>query len=139
MLKALIFSILTFSYPNLYASGCDSYYFQGGEIAQQKIIQDLGLTPPSAAQEIIENMSKAHKISLKHRKLPTITLVSRIRIITSIYSDLDTDCGWTHYGSSPSITHLEISSPSQEKIYYPDIYHDIYPEFLGENELIKIN
>ncbi len=138
MIEALIFSVLTGLGSNALASGCDSNFFQSGKIVSQKIVQDFGQPDITNSKILIDRMSTAHKNALHSwDELPTINSSNAIKLVTTMYSGLDTHCGWTKYGSNLSITHLEITS-NEGTFYYPDIYKNINPEYSALDELIEI-
>ncbi|MDG0817719.1 hypothetical protein [Bdellovibrio svalbardensis] len=137
MIKGIIFSLLIGLGSNALASGCDPNTFQRGEIVSQFVIHDFGQVDASVAQKLIENMASTHKVALHYwSKTPDIgSFPVRVKIITTAYHGLDTDCGWTKYPSNLLITHLEITSDEQT-FFYPDIYKDISPEFQGFDQFI---
>lgn len=138
MIKAFIFLVVAGFSSSTLASGCDSNFFRSGGIIGQKVIQDFGQLTVSDAQKIIESMKQAHKTALHYwNKLPVPNSPSKIKIITTSYIGLDTDCGWSKFGSTLTITHLEIES-KDGLFYYPDVYKDIYPEDLDEDKYIEI-
>ena len=139
MIKVIIFSSFLVFGPRASASGCSSNFFQNGDLVKQTIIHDFGVLDISQAQKLIDKMTITHKKSLHYwtEKPQLNSLPLTIKVVTSEYRDLDTDCGWTKYGSTLFITHLEIST-KQETFLYPDIFKNIYPEFTGINELIEI-
>lgn len=138
MIKAFIFLLVAGFGSSALASGCDSNFFQNGSVDNQNVVQDFGQIFPSDAQKIIESMNQVHKTALHYwNEPPVLKSPSRIKVISTTYSGLDTDCGWTKFGSTLTITQLEIES-EQGPFYYPDIYKDIYPEFLGQDEYIEI-
>lgn len=139
MIKALIFTILAALGTKAIASGCDSNFFQNGEVVSQVIVHDFGQTDPVTTKYLINMMTRAHKNALHYwSEPPALNASSSIKIVTTKYSGLDTDCGWSKYGSNLSITHLEIKS-DKKTILYPDIYANIYPEYSGVDELIELN
>lgn len=138
MIKALIFSVFAGLGSNAFASGCDSNFFQSGKVVSQKIVQDFGQPDITTSKILIDRMAAAHKNALHYWDgLPTVNSSNAIKLVTTTYSGLDTDCGWTKYGSNLSITHLEITS-NDGTFFYPDIYKNIDPEFPGSDELIEI-
>lgn len=138
MINVLIFSAFTGLGFNALASGCDSNFFQSGKVISQKIVQDFGQPDLTTSKTLIDRMKEAHKNALHYwNEQPTVTSPNTIKLVTTTYALLDTDCGWSKYGSNLSITHLEITS-TEGTFFYPDIYKNIYPEFSGQDELIEI-
>jgi len=139
MFKVFIFLMAMGCGSITLASGCDSNFFRYGGSVGQKVIQDFGQLSTSDAQRIIESMKQAHKAALHSWSEPPLqTSPTKLKIISTTYHGLDTDCGWSKFGSTLTITHLEIDS-ERGLFYYPDIYKDIYPEFLDEDKYIEIN
>ena len=138
MLKLLIYSIIFCLSTHALASGCDSYYLQGGKILNQKTNINYGKLNPDEANELLLQIGKIHSIALFYwTKPPILSSSGNIKLITSTYNDLDTDCGWSKYGKKLSITHLEISTEN-EILYFPNIYRDVDAEFTGDDEYINI-
>lgn len=137
MIKAFMFLVIAGFTNGALASGCDSNFFQNGTIVNQEVTQDFGQMPVADAQNVIESMIQAHKSALHYWGSPVMTAPSKVKVIKTTYSGLDTGCGWSKYGSTLAITHLEIES-DHGVFYYPDLYKDIYPESLGQDKYIEV-
>lgn len=139
MEKLFIISILFCTHIQAFASGCDSRYFQRGVIQEQTIIRDYGRLEQEKAKELLAQLTRDHKKALHTwSQPPAIKPLSELKIVATTYKNLDTDCGWTHYGSELTIIQLAVTSVSErESFVYPDIYKDIDPESSGIKDYLK--
>lgn len=136
LFKKLILLFVVLKSVKSDASGCDSSFFMSGNIVQQRIIRDYGQLRVFEAQKVINSMYQSHKMALHYwNQQPVLKASSKLKIIATTYKGLDTDCGWSKFGSILTIIHLDIET-EQGKFYFPDIYKDVYPEYQGLDKLI---
>lgn len=113
---------------NAFASGCDSDHFYSGQIEEQTTSVDIGELKPVEAQNLIQIFKRKFKNSLFYwSSTPIVVEPVEVKIVKTTYEDLDTDCGWSHYGSKLFITQLLIKS-DDSIILYPDLFEDISAE-----------
>lgn len=133
-------TILTLVFLNFsaLASGCDSRYFYKGELISQATIHKINGPKLEELQALSIEIQKAHKNALHYwHTTPKLDNVTKIKIVSSTYENLDTDCGWSKFGSRLNIIHLKIFR-NEGYSYLPDIYKDIDPEFSFPDLLINI-
>lgn len=139
---SLVLSLLIFNsfFSRAFASGCGSNYFYSGEIKNQKTILNLGEVNNNEAQSLIQLFSQKFKHSLFYwSKTPVVVSPVKIEIIETAYQNLDTDCGWSYFGSELSITQLKINT-GDSIVSYPDLYKDISAEdSLNSGDFIRIS
>lgn len=134
----IIFMSLIVWMCQVQASGCDPNFFYNGQIKQQIVLKNYGKPSALEGQQLIEEMYLIHRNTLHSWALPPkINEIKNIKRVETWYDNLDTDCGWSKYGSALVITHLEIES-DQGVFLYPDVFKDIYPEYAGPDSLIRI-
>ena len=138
MMKFSVLLLLICLSSKAFATGCSFDRFMGGELVQENIVSDLKNRTEVQIKAILKHMNLFHSSSLHDRNLePLIQAGSHIQLVSSTYRGLDTDCGWSRYGSSLEILHLKIITPT-ESFFYPDIYTHIKAENLANNLFIKI-
>lgn len=137
-MKVLVLFLLISLNSKAFASGCSFERFMGGELVKEIIISDLKNKTEIQIKALLKHMHLFHSSSLQDRNYNLdIKNGSHIQLVSSTYNGLDTDCGWSRYGSKLEILRLKIITPT-ESFYYPDIYTHINAENLANNLFIKI-